>query len=155
MLYPGQTKHYTDLLFVCRLDVGISSPPILGFAVQEFEETLISPCIVVVFDDDDDDENDDDDEQVVSGPYEPMVIIIYTYNIYVWCMYVWLVLKCVAGNLYEGLVTLGVDLSRWEFLRFWALNAAGRRLSWTPRVSTTWGFEVWWFLRFGPWKRVK
>lgn len=93
MLYPGQTKHYTDLLFVCRLDVGISSPPILGFAVQEFEETLISPCIVVVFDDDDDDENDDDDEQVVSGPYEPMVIIIYTYNIYIYmydvCMYDW------------------------------------------------------------------
>lgn len=83
MLYPGQTKHFTSLLFFCGLGVGISSPPpILGFAVQEFEETLISPCIVVVFDDDDDDENDDDDdEQVVSGPYEPMVIIIYTYII--------------------------------------------------------------------------
>ena len=79
-----------------------------------------------------------------------------------WCIYIWLALKCVAGNLYEGLVTLGVIShlglpflhSLWEFFRFWALNDAGRRLSWTPRFRNVglWGLVNFWE---GPWKRVK
>ena len=94
MLIPCYTRGKQNTIPTCYLFAGWVSgslpPPILGFAVQEFEETLISPCIVVVFDDDDDDDDvddddddenddDDDDEQVVSGPSEPMVIIIYMY----------------------------------------------------------------------------
>ena len=127
MLYPGQTKHYTDLLFVCGLGVGISSPPILGFAVQEFEETLISPCIVVVFDDDDDDDDvddddddendDDDDEQVVSGPSEPMVIIIYMY-VYIYMIGVEV---CCRKSLWRS-CHFGVDSITWGILQVLSLE---------------------------------